>query len=196
VKVLLFFGERRGGTGIQFTTPIENLCEQPLCGRGTADLLLVVSDAAALIANARLDGLLQTRLPGLGEFIVHRGDASFGRGLNCVKGSLAYRVVTKFKGANINADHAGAWKRCEFAVGHIEAGNVKIVVVKLLVIGITECAQRRRFVALECSDRAVEHHSRFLSCPELVGTSQVSRQYQRQRRKYGREQHIAHDILA
>jgi hypothetical protein len=109
---------------------------------------------------------------------------------------LAYRVVAKFKGANINAYHAGTWKRCEFAVGRIKAGNVKIVVVKLLVIRITECAQRRSFVALERGNSAVEHRSRLLSCPELFGTSQVSGQYQGQCRKYRHDQRITHGILA
>jgi hypothetical protein len=67
---------------------------------------------------------------------------------------LAYRVVPKFKGANVDAYHAGTWKRCEFAVGRTEAGNVKIAIVKLLVIRITKCAQRRCLVALERGDRA------------------------------------------
>jgi hypothetical protein len=30
---------------------------------------------------------------------------------------LAYRVVAESKGANIDADHARAWERREFAVG-------------------------------------------------------------------------------
>src|SRR5262249_34985137 len=85
------------------------------------DRLFVVSDAAALIVDARLKGLLERRLPRFGKIIVHRGHGPFRRALNCVKGSLAYRVVAELKGANINADHAGAWKRCEFAVRHIEA---------------------------------------------------------------------------
>src|SRR5690242_12049940 len=61
-------------------------------GSGRADRLLVISDAAALIANACLEGLLQSGLPGFGEFIVHRRHASFRRALNCVKSSLAYWV--------------------------------------------------------------------------------------------------------
>jgi hypothetical protein len=165
-------------------------------GSGATDRLLVVSDAAALIADARREGLLKSRLPRFREIIVHRGHGSFRRALNCVKGSLAYRVVTKFKGANINADHAGTWERCEFAVGRIEAGNVKVTVVKLLVLCITECAQRRNLIALERGDGAVEHRSRFISCPELFGTSQFGGQYQRQCRKYRHEQHITHGILA
>jgi hypothetical protein len=119
------------------------------------DRLFVVSDAAALIADARCKGLLESRLSRFRKIIVHRGHGSFRRALNCVKGSLAYRVVAKFKGANINAYHAGTWERCEFAVGRIEAGNVKIPVVKLLVVRITDCAQRRSPVALERGDGAV-----------------------------------------
>lgn len=148
------------------------------------------------MADARLERLLESRLPRFREIIVHRGHGSFWRALNCVKGSLAYRVIAKFKGANINADHAGAWKGCEFAVKRIEAGNVKVTVVKLLVIRITECVQRRSLAALERGDSAIEHRFRFLSCPELFGTSQVSGQYQRQRRKYRREQLITHGVLA
>jgi len=135
------------------------------------DRLLVVSDAAALVADACLKGLLESGLTRFREIIIHRGHGSFWRALDCVKGSLAYRVVAKFKGANINAYHSGTWKRREFAVGRIEAGNVKIAVVKLLVFGITECPQRRSFVALERGDSAIEHRSRLPSCPELFGTS-------------------------
>jgi len=160
------------------------------------DRLLVVSDAAALIANARLEGLLESRLPRFREIIVHRGHGSFRRALNCVKGSLADRVVTKSKGANINADHARTWKRCEFAVGRIEAGNVKVTIVKFLVVRITECAQRGSLVALERGNSAVEHRSRFISGPELFGASQAGGQYQRQCRKYRHEQRITHGILA
>jgi hypothetical protein len=165
-------------------------------GSGTGDRLLVVSDAAALIADARFKGLLESRLTRFREIIVHRGHSSFRRALNCVEGSLAYRVVPKFKGAHVNPYHAGTWKRCEFAVGCIEAGNVKIAIVKLLVIRITECAQRRSLVALERGDGAVEHRSRFISRPELFGTRHASGQYQRQRRKYRHEQCISHGTLA
>jgi hypothetical protein len=166
-------------------------------GSGAAERLLVVSDPAALIPDARLEGLLESRLARFREIIVHRGHGSFRRALNRVKGSLAYRVVTKFKGANINADHARTRKRCEFAIGGIETGNVKIALVKLLVIRITECVQRRSLVAPERGDSAIEHRSRFIGCPELFGTRQVCGQYQRQRRKYRhQEKPITHGILA
>ena len=162
---------------------------------GVVDRLFIISDAAALIADARLEGLLESRFPRFREIIVHRGRGSFRRALNCIKGSLAYRVVTKFKGANINADHARTWKRSEFAVGRIEAGNVKVTIVKLLVVRIAECAQRGSLVALERGDGAVEHRSRFISCPELFGASQVGGQYQRQCRKHRHQQSITHGIL-
>ena len=111
------------------------------------DRLFVVSDAAALIADARLKGLLQSGLTRLREIIVHRGHGSFRRTLNCVEGSLAYRVVAKLKGANIKAYHAVTWERCEFAVGRIEARDVKIAVVKLFVVLIPDFAQCRSLVA-------------------------------------------------
>jgi Cyclic nucleotide-binding domain len=110
--------------------------------------LFVVSDTTPLIADTGLKGLLQSRLARFREIIVHRGDGSFWRTLYCVEGSLANRVLAKSKGANIDAYHAGTWKCCEFAVGRIEAGNVKIAVVKLLAIRITECAQRRSLIGL------------------------------------------------
>jgi len=163
-------------------------------GSGAAERLLVVSDPAALIPDARLEGLLESRLARFREIIVHRGDGSFWRTLYCVEGSLANRVLAKSKGANIDAYHAGTWKCCEFAVGRIEAGNVKIAVVKLLVIRITECVQRRSLVALERGDSAIEHRSRFIGCPELFGTRQVCGQYQRQRHRH--QERITHGILA
>ena len=158
--------------------------------------LFVVSDAAALIADARCKRLLESRLSRFRKIIIHRGHGSFRRALNCVKGSLAYRVVAKFKGANINAYHAGTWERCEFAVGGIEAGNIKIPVVKLLVVRITDCAQRRGPVALERDDGAVKHRLRFLCRPELLGTGQGNAQSKRQCRQRRRKQRIAHGILA
>jgi hypothetical protein len=143
------------------------------------DRLLIVSDAAALIADASLEGLLESRLPRFRKIVLHRRHASFRRALYCVEGPLAYWVVTELKGANVHAEHAGTWKRREFAVRRIEAGNIKVAVVKLLVIRIAECAQRRNLVALERDDSAVEHRFRFVSGPELVGTSQGSGRYQR-----------------
>src|SRR5262249_22976630 len=115
---------------------------------------------------------------------------------NCIKGSLTYRVGAKFKGPNVNTDHARAWKGCEFSVGCIEAGNIKIAVVKLFVIRITECAQRRGLIAFERDDSAVEHRSGFLGCPELLGPGQVSGKCQRQCRKYSHGHCITHSILA
>ena len=119
------------------------------------------------------------RLPRFREIVLHRGHAALRRALYCVKGSLAYWVLTKFKRADVHTEHARTWKRCEFAVGRIEAGNIKIAVVKLLVVRITECAQCRDLVTLERAHSAVEHRPRFVSCPELVGTRQVSGRYQR-----------------
>ena len=104
------------------------------------DQLFVISDPAALIADAGLKGLLQSRLARFREIIVHRGHGTFRCTLYCVEGSLAYRVVAKFKGANIDACHAGTWERCKFAVECIEAGDIKIAVVKLFVVRITEFA--------------------------------------------------------
>src|SRR5215469_9410573 len=160
-----------------------------------AERLFVVGDAATLIADSRLERLLGRRLPRLWKIIVHSGHGAFRRTLNCVKGSLAYRVVTKSKGANINADHAGAWKHRELPVRRVEAGNEKIAVVKLLVFRIAERAQCPSLVGLERGDSAIEHRSRFLGSPELVGTNQVGGQNQRQHRKH-RHEHITHGVLA
>jgi hypothetical protein len=89
---------------------------------------------------------------------------------------LAYRIVAKFKSLNIDANHAGTWERCEFAIGRIEAGDVKIVIVKLLVVRIIEFSQRLGLVVLERGHSVVEHRSGFLCCPKLLGIGQRSAQ--------------------
>jgi hypothetical protein len=86
-------------------------------------VLFVIRDAAALIADASLNGLLDGGLARFRETIVHRRDGSFLRPLNSIEGSLAYRIVAKLKGPNIDADHAGTWKCRELAVRRIEASK-------------------------------------------------------------------------
>ena len=67
--------------------------------------LFVIRDAAALIAHASLKGLPDGGLTSLWGIKIHRNDGSFRRTLDCIERFLAYRIIAKIKGADIDTYH-------------------------------------------------------------------------------------------
>src|SRR5260370_25358927 len=141
--------------------------------------LVLVCDAAALIADARLKSLFGDRLgrTGFWEIIVGRGDASLRRVLNRFVRSLSYQVVLERQGTNINVQQRRTFIRRDLAVGHVVAEYVKIAVVELLIVWIIEFAECRSFIRLERANGAVEHYSRFLHSAELLSANQFIAPY-------------------
>src|SRR5262249_50268491 len=64
---------------------------------------LVIRDAAALIADASLKGLLDGGLTRLWEIKVQHNDISFWRTLDCIESSLANWIVPRLKGSDIHS---------------------------------------------------------------------------------------------
>lgn len=129
-----------------------------------ASTLFVEADAATLVADARHKRLLWKGLgcAGLREVIVHCGDALFRRSLHRVVDSLSERVVLRFDGADVRTYQGLIGARRYFAVGHVEAKDVKIAVVVLLVVLVVELAQCCGLqLGLERGYGAVKHGSRF-----------------------------------
>jgi hypothetical protein len=146
-------------------------------GRQKPSTLFVVADAATLVADARQKGLLWNVLgrPGLREVIVHCGDAFFRRPLHRVVDSLSERVVLRFEGADVRTNQGLIGGRRYFAVGHVHAKDVKIAVVKLVVVLVVKFAQRCGLeLGLERGNGSLKHGFRFRRRAGLLSARKAS----------------------
>ena len=120
----------------------------------------VIPNAATLVADTRHKGHFRhsPRFRSRPQSIVcNADDFTLGRFSECAQEPFSVLVLSQPQAFRAGAHKRPIQLRCKFAIGQVDAENVEIKDMELVIVLVIKCLDRITFVCLECFDCTLNH---------------------------------------